>query len=99
MDISYQDKTNIPNISSIFVASYLKDFIDWDMDLECYVSKNDKKQRPQKDEEIAYMYDEDAILHNPSIKELEFLFIVEQDQIIKKMIYNLIKFWKKKRSN
>lgn len=99
MDISYQDKTNIPDINSIFVSSYLRYFIDWDIDLECYVSKNDKKQRLKKEEEIAYMYDESGTLHNPTIKELEFLLIVEQDQVVKKKLYNLIKFWKKKTSN
>ncbi len=94
----YQDKQNIPDINSIFVSWYLHEFVDWDIDLECYVSKNIKEQRAKKEEEISYMYDESGILHNPSIKELEFLFIIEQDQVIKQKIHKLVKFWRNKHS-
>lgn len=98
MAIAYQDKTVIPDLNSIFVSWFIHEYVDWDIELECYVSKNIKEQRAKKEEEVMFMYDESGVMHNPSIQELEFLFIVEQDQVVKQKIYKLIKFWRNKLS-
>jgi len=94
----YQDKQNIPDINSIFVSWYLHEFVDWDIDLECYVSKNIKEQRAKKEKEVNCLFDDSSTFPNPTIEELEFLFIIEQDQVIKPKIYKLIKFWRNKHS-
>jgi hypothetical protein len=93
----YQEKQNIPDINSVFVAWYIYSFVDWDIDLECYVSKSIKSHRAKKEEEISIMFNENATT-TPTMKELEFLFIIEQDQIIQPKIYKLLKFWRNKLS-
>lgn len=85
---------NIPSIHSIHVAWYLDKYIDWDEELERYVSKSIKGQRQEKEEAIADMYSQDSLC-DPSIEELEFLYQVECDQCIKVKLFKLVKFWRR----
>jgi hypothetical protein len=89
--------TDIPTINSIHVAWYLHKYIDWDLELERYVSKSIKEHRQEKEEAIADMYWTDSIF-DPSILELEFLYHVEDDQVIKRKLFKLHKFWKHRES-
>lgn len=89
---------NIPSIHSIHVAWYLDKYIDWDEELERYVSKSIKGQRQEKEEAIDDMYSQDSLC-DPSIEELEFLYQVECDQCIKVKLFKLVKFWRRAASH
>jgi hypothetical protein len=84
---------NIPDINSIDVAWYIHKFVDWDLELERYVSKSIKGHRQEKEKAIVDMFSIDS-LFNPSVEELEFLYKVEDDQVIRAKLFKLLKYWK-----
>lgn len=92
MDTQEGKNKNIPHIQSCFVAWYINKYVDWDEDLNAYVSKSVKRDRQEKTQEIQLLYTTDS-LTIPSIDELEFLYCVEQDKNIKTKLAQLIAFW------
>lgn len=83
--------TNIPDITSAAVGLYLHDYIEWDINKKQYISKLDKLRSKGKQKDI-----NDIILLGASIRELEFLYSIEEDPLAKKLLKKAMNIWKDK---
>lgn len=78
---------------SINMAMYLDRYVDWDIDVEKYISKNKEKERNDKVELVNDMNTNDGKYLKGCLEEFQWLYEVEHDvkvkRLIKKCINNL----------
>lgn len=74
----------------INMSLYLEYYVDWDINIDKYISYNKQQDRKNKIEYINDMYENDVPLLKGSLEEFNWLYEVEQDTKVKRIIKKII---------
>jgi hypothetical protein len=72
------------------MSLYLEYYVDWDINIDKYISYNKQQDRKNKIEYINDMYENDVPLLKGSLEEFNWLYEVEQDTKVKRIIKKII---------
>jgi hypothetical protein len=82
---------NLPECEiCVNMSLYLDKYVEWDMDVEKYISSINKTKRTKKIELVDEMYMFEDKYFTGCLEEFQWLYNVEQDIIVKKVIKKCI---------